>query len=343
MNTFEQFGFTDPTNNILESSVLNNPSNSIWGDVLNGLSGYAIGQFTGIVAAGEYTRRQNQNNQQVSLEVKKELFKRELLFKRKMAKDEADYILESARLGIIRQQELALKELDNIQAQDKFNDFCQEWNKHYNVQVKTILGELKRISSLNEGECLKPKLLIARTGLFADLAKKEPSLTSERDMYLFFCSEIHDRLNNDSVDLSWIDFWKGMSVSPISDTLNIHYITQGIPTIIVFPVLRNDSLSIRISVWFTGKGLTNIFLSRFIEINTSYNLKNQLVSSIAGVICYASIVFNSFFLQRGKSASETPNNILQAIDLEPNTSVAIHSQLDRINTFINENSNFFLI
>lgn len=343
MNTFEQFGFNDPTNSIIQSSVLNNPTHSVWSDVWNGLSGYAIGQFAGVVTAGEYSRKQNQKNQQSSLDTKKEIFHRDLLFKRKVAKAEAEYILESAQMGILRQQELALKELDNIQAQDKFNDFCQEWNKHYAVQVKTILGELSRIYNSNERVRLKPKLLVARTDVFSQLANNETGLASDRDVYLNFCSEINDELTNDDVDLSWDDFWKGRCVSPISDTLNIHYVAQGIPMVLVFPMVKKEMLSIDISVWFTGKGLTNIFQSRFIEIDKTQNLKNQLMSCVAGAICYVSIIFSTFFLQRGRLTKDMPDNLLQAIHLNNAASDRIHIELDRINKFMNENSNFLLI
>lgn len=342
MNTFEQFGFNDPTNSIIQSSVLNNPTHSVWSDVWNGLSGYAIGQFAGVVTAGEYSRKHNQKNQQSSLGVKKELFQRELLFKKKMAKAEADYILESAHMGIQRQQELALKELDNIQAQDKFNDFCQEWNKHYAVQVKTILGELNRICNLKERETLKPKLLIARTDIFSELAKRETNLTSDRDVYLNFCSEINDELTNDDVDLSWVDFWKGKSVSPISDTLNIHYVAQGIPMVLIFPILKNNLLSIGISVWFTGKGLSNIFQNRFIDLKV-HDLEDTLVSCIAGVIWHVKIIFNMFFLQKGILKYTVPQNLLQALNRDQRAFCEIESKIFSIYSFIKGNPHFILI
>lgn len=59
-------------------------------------------------------------------------------------------------------------------------------------------------------------------------------------------------------------------ISPISDTINLHYIMQGLPTILIFPCYKEDEIIIKVATWGFSTGKTNLCFNNLFSINKSY-------------------------------------------------------------------------
>lgn len=257
MNTFEQFGFTDPTEAIIRSSI--GQASSIADNVI---PGYFAGQMLGALIWGNYSRNTAVKQTTKSLEFRQKLLEDNIADSKERTEKEIEFMRECHKLGMQRQIEYAKDSCEHRLSEEEFRKFCEgAWLKHFRPTIGAILEEF-RYPQLDPDGVLKMKLMIARTKLSCESFGLDP-----RSAYYDFCSDFkEDYLFSLNVDGRWLRAWEQNCISPVADTMNLHYIMQGMPTVLVFPMQRGENLSVEVSTWAFKIGLSNMSINKVFHI-----------------------------------------------------------------------------
>lgn len=198
-------------------------------------------------------------------EYSKERLDEQLLFRR-----------ESYELGKQYQIQQTAMMIDSRLKQIEFNNFCQHyWPLDYDIFA--VMKEQSRI--LSSSHVVPIKVIIAKTEV-TTFDKKYPSSYGE------FCKLVKGNLNG----LYGIDIqsnpWKTSCNSNICDSMNLNYIMQGIPTLLIFPYQLGDSYGVEIATWSFNKGIRSLKHSKILTIDNfeSQTSIDKVVASVSSIV-----------------------------------------------------------
>lgn len=226
------------------------------------ISGYFAGQMAGMLLSGFRARKQGREQNEHSLSLQQEMNEMRLGFSREKGQAELDFIRECHESGMAFQRECARQSYINRQQEEEFRKFCEStWLTHYRPNIDAVLTEMQNLD-VDEKGVVKMKLMVARTPMVAMGMNRKGSYTAFCD---FFKNEyIQEYALN--VDCMWLQTWESDCMSAMADTMNLHYIMQGIPSIVLYPIQRGDSLSLETATWGYQLGLTNMAFDKTFRI-----------------------------------------------------------------------------
>lgn len=180
---------------------------------------------------------------------------------------------ELGRQFLIHQTALLNKtNLGNTQ----FQNFCSNYWP-LNFDIYTVMEEQKELSS---------KLFVPLRVLIAQTEVTAYDSRSPESSYGDFCNEVIHKLEK----LQGIEFyerpWKQASKSFICEAMNIHYIMQGVPTLLIFPYQFGDTYRVEMIMWSFNKGDRSIKQSKILTIDGfdfSQSME-QVVASVSAII-----------------------------------------------------------
>lgn len=274
MTAYEQLGFAVP-------EAVNQAANAMpaGGRVV---SGYFAGQMAGMLYSGWRARKTAKENNERSISFQEELANKRNEFAEKKQEAEIVFLRECHEKGMNIQREAALQACNNRLLEDEFRKFCDtSWNTHFRPQINAVLEEMKH-PNIDECGVPKIKLLLASTPVIVKGMDQKGS-------YAMFCDEFKEELimkNNLSIDTLWLRSWERTCVSPMGDMINLHYVMQGIPTVIIFPVQRGNYLSIETATWGYQLGQNHMLMDKTFRIPKSEVSDERIRTMMIAAACY---------------------------------------------------------
>lgn len=314
MNTFEQLGFTMPgfTNGINNTvSEMAKPEQNV--------SWYFMSQMASMVFAGWLGRKTALQQNSGSISLQEELNQKKMEFGRAKQEEDIEFLRECHVLGMQQQKELAINACKDRQTEEEFRLFCNKWQSRFRPQINAILEDLQN-QNIDENGVPMMKLLIAST--------QETNTGSGK--YQSFCetfsTEIVKRYGL-GIDTSWIRSWNKECVSSLADTMNLHYIMQGLPTVILYPMTRGDKVSIEIASWNYSLGQSNLLFDKTLQISKSELTENKLHSILAIVASYIDDVYRVMIHHSVPSSIYKIEGILNSSDDLKNIAIGKYKSL----------------
>lgn len=276
MTPFEQLGFTMPDINGINQAVNSMPPG---GRVV---SGYFAGQMAGMIYSGWRARKSARLHNEQAITFQQELTELRNECGRKKQDAEIAFLHECHEEGMKLQREAALTACRDRQMEDEFRKFCESsWNTHFRPQIGAVLEEMDQ-PSVDSNGVPKIKLLIARSPLVANGMDKKGT-------YAMFCDEFKEDMvlqYNLGIDTLWMRAWERDCVSTMADTMNLHYVMQGIPTVIIFPVQRGGYISIETATWGYQLGQNHMLMDKTFRIPKAEMTEERLRTMMIAAACY---------------------------------------------------------
>lgn len=199
-------------------------------------------------------------------EYSKEKLDEQLLFRR-----------ESYELGKQYQIHQTAMMNESRRKQIEFHNFCQHyWPLNYDIYA--VMKE--QAKSLSCCHIVPMRVLIAKTEVTTyDKKHREVS-------YGEFCELVTDNLRG----LQGIEIqtrpWKQGSKSIICESMNLNYIMQGVPTLLVFPYQLGDTYGVEIATWSFNRGIRSMNQSKILTIKgfDSQISIDKVVASISAIV-----------------------------------------------------------
>lgn len=199
-------------------------------------------------------------------EYSKERLDEQLLFRR-----------ESYELGKQYQIHQTAMMNDSRRKQIEFHNFCQYyWPLDYDIHsVMTVQS-----NTLANSHIVPMRVLIARTEV-TTYDKRHP-----QESYGRLCDLVAVNLR----ELPGVDIqarpWKQSCKSIICESMNLNYIMQGVPTLLVFPYQLGDSYGVEIATWSFNRGIRSLNHSKILTIKgfDSQMSLDKVVASISAIV-----------------------------------------------------------
>ncbi len=226
------------------------------------ISGYFAGQMAGMLLSGFRARKQGRKQNEHSISLQQEMNEMRLALAREKGLAELNFIRECHQSGMAFQRECARQSYINRQQEEEFRKFCEStWHPHFRPDIGAVLTEMQHLD-MDEKGVVKMKLMIARTPMVAIGLNRMGSYTAFCD---YFKSEYVQKYGL-NVDCLWLQTWASDCVSAMADTMNLHYIMQGIPSIVLYPIQRGSNLSLETATWGYQLGLTSMAFDKTFRI-----------------------------------------------------------------------------
>lgn len=226
------------------------------------ISGYFAGQMAGMLLSGFRARKLGREQNEHSISLQQEMNEMRLAFVREKGQAELDFIRECHESGMAFQRECARQSYINRQQEEEFRKFCEStWLPHYRPNIEAVLTEMQNLDVDKKG-VVKMKLMIARTPMVAVGMNRKGSYTAFCD---YFKNEYVQKYGL-NIDCLWLQTWESDCVSAMADTMNLHYIMQGIPSIVLYPIQRGSNLSLETATWGYQLGLTSMAFDKTFRV-----------------------------------------------------------------------------
>jgi len=290
-NIFSEMGFSDPTFETLRNSI---SGHAIKGDPS---SYYGLMMISSVFSriTGQSFNRSNQNTE---FDYRKEINDLRKEFSGKQKEFEVAFTRKFHNAALHHELDLLKIQSENMQNLEAFNAFCVTWNKIFELNINTIIGQIKN-STLDDLN--KPRLGIAHTPFVDSFFVKKES-TSYGQAYNLFCEAFcrkYGALND--INLDWITMWKSdrNCISPKSDAFILHFIMQGLPSIILFPIQKNNKFIIQMATWSLGTMKNNFYFNTMCEIPYTDEIDLDFtLDAIAIIAAFAADCYSSFYCNR---------------------------------------------
>ena len=199
-------------------------------------------------------------------EYSKERLDEQLLFRR-----------ESYELGKQYQIHQTAMMNESRRKQIEFHNFCQHyWPLNYDIYA--VMKEQSK--SLSCCHIVPMRVLIAKTEVTTyDKKHREVS-------YGELCDLVTDNLRG----LQGIEIqtrpWKQGCKSIICESMNLNYILQGVPTLLVFPYQLGNTYGVEIATWSFNRGIRSMNHSKILTIKgfDSQMSVDKVVASISAIV-----------------------------------------------------------
>lgn len=198
--------------------------------------------------------------QQLRDDFSREKLDTQILFRRESYELGKQYLIQQA----ILQEESRRKMV-------QFEDFCKLYWP-LNSDVYTVLKSRHEI--LQKSSIVPLKVLVPQTEV-SSYDIKHPI-----DSYGEFC----DRITYDFKQISGLDIqmrpWKEKSKSFICESMNLHYLMNGMPTLLVFPYQQGENFSVEVFGWTFAQGGKSMMHYKPLKIS-GFDAKSSLEQAIS--------------------------------------------------------------
>lgn len=197
----------------------------------------------------------------------KELTEDNITFRKKMQKIRDDFSAErlneqiafkkeSYELGRQFQIRMMQELNDNRQKEVEFKYLCEScWP--LTIDVRTVVNWQREI--LRNSSIVPMRVLVAKTDVNTH--------HKTNGCYENFCTEL-SRANIPGLQIEH-GCWKGKCQSPMAESLNINYIMQGIPTLIIYPYTTKGTFHLEFATWSFNRGMGAMMLNKAISFPCS--------------------------------------------------------------------------
>ena len=241
-----------------------------------GCSPFFVTSAISSLGFGEMGRRHQQELLDDNIAFKEKMQRLKNDFSEERLNVQMDFRRESYELGR-RYQVLMMQQLnDNRQKEVEFRYLCENcWP--LSIDVRTVMKWQKDI--LKQNDIIPMKVLIAKTDV--------NSYSKQNGCYENFCSQLTKvGIPNLSIEHA---AWKEKCQSPMAESLNINYIMQGIPTLIIYPYKKKGIYHLEFATWSFNKGVGAMMLDKAVRFPYSLERADapeiiQSVEVVAGVV-----------------------------------------------------------
>lgn len=215
---------------------------------------------------GEKARKRQIENAEEGIIFRERLHEIKERFEQEKMDTEIRFKRENLELGRYYQQIEAKKSFDDAQKADEFKLFVNCWPLTY--EIRTIWDQVKFFGTT-------PELLVI-------LSKSNDSDMKAGCEYSNACAYLSERTKGIQNIKVLSDPWSLSLKTPVgsmAQNMNIHYIMQGIPTMVITPKRINDNLYFDTSIWNHHRGLgsfTNLTLFAMPYDDTYEKLKPKI-------------------------------------------------------------------
>jgi len=303
MGIFEQMGFTDPKEMLLKESIKGLEHG---GDAV---SGFFLIQLVNSVISGSLNIEAANKLSQESLKYMEEKKNRQVEMTRERHQAEIDFMREYHQLCLIHQIETSRIIYENRKTLTEFEMFCNNiWKPLFRPNIDTLMKEHEIIQPNIEE--VDMKVMLARTPLiesyFSDCVNLEGN-------YNTFCKNLgYDYLRGCGLSTSWLAAWKQTCKSIGAETMNMFYVMQGLPCVLLFPYEKDDGIIIESSTWGLSVGLGNLVMERAMIIEKK-ELKQDpslLYDALLSICIYTSDCYRALLCQKEPIGIKKVNNLL---------------------------------
>lgn len=212
--------------------------------------------------------------QEIKDEFQRERLDHQLAFRRESYELSRQYMLQqSTEINENRQREI------------EFQVFLDSyWPLNYSPY--SVITEQKK---LLQRSIVPLRVIISKTEVTSfDYAKRDSS-------YGEFCQRVKRDLQKLSNIIVEIRPWKNPSLSSICEAMNINYIMQGIPTLIIFPYQIGDTFGVELSTWTFMSGNRSMLHSKVLSIE-GYKGKDSLETTYSAVRSIIGMIRDAYML-----------------------------------------------
>lgn len=226
---------------------------------------------------GEMGRKHQEELMSSNLEFKERMADIRDEYSRERLDEQLLFRRESYELGKQYQIHQTAMMNNSRQKQIEFHNFCLHyWPLNYDIYA--VMKEQSK--TLSYSHIVPMRVLIAKTEVTTyDMRHREVS-------YGGFCDLVTEYLKG----LSGIDIqarpWKQSCKSIICESMNLNYIMQGVPTLLIFPYQFGDSYGVEIATWSFSRGVRSMNHSKILTINgfDSQTSIDKVVASISAIV-----------------------------------------------------------
>ena len=225
---------------------------------------------------GELGRKNQEELMSTNLEFKERMTAIREEYSRERLDEQLLFKRESYELG--RQYQIHQTALMNEskRKQIEFHNFCQHyWPLNYG-----IYAAMEQSKAVSCSRIVPMRVLIARTEVTTyDKKHREVS-------YDELCELVTDNLKGLQGIAIQTRPWKQSCKSIICESMNLNYIMQGVPTLLVFPYQLGDSYGVEIATWSFNRGIRSLNHSKILTINgfDSQMSIDKVVASISAIV-----------------------------------------------------------
>lgn len=241
-----------------------------------GCSPFFVTSAISSLGFGEMGRQHQQELLDDSIAFKERMQQLRNDFSEERLNAQLDFRRESYELGrkhqVFMVQELNEKRKNKVE----FQYFCENcWP--LNIDVHTVMKWQKDI--LKQNGIIPMKVLIAKTDV--------NSYTKQNGCYENFCSQLAKvGIPNLSIEHA---AWRDKCQSPMGESLNINYIMQGIPTLVIYPYKTKSTYHLEFATWSFSRGIGAMMLDK--AVSFPYSLEKadapeimHSIEAVAGVV-----------------------------------------------------------
>ena len=315
---YSQMGFTDPTQFLAGMVSGEDIQKFAW----DSIPGFVYGQAASTLVWGIYSRRQARKEAEARIEHMKEMEQIQSMMSHERNQAEIDMMHDSFRQGITFQREYSKRLMDSRKLQSEFEYYCENtWAPRFKPAIVDIFNKHSD-PVLNSSGGIRINLLLSRT---KDLQSLVPSWGIDlRSNYLNFSEDFIDFIGkHEHFNTMWLRMWEKPSLGIVADSMNVFYLMQGLPTIILFLKEKENKLSVDATMWGFQVGHSNMITSNILEARFTDSHKEEIAMQL--LLAATSFLCDSFneSLQQFDSrlfpkiqSSITSNEIKDKIQLE---------------------------
>lgn len=179
---------------------------------------------------------------------------------------ERDYLRRSYAENIAFQIETNSRQFANLREQQAFKFFCERfWQSQFSMTINSLDTPRAELLEISSSSNIKLQLLVAWTPALQQAASVFG--VQMKDNYVRVCKDLQSRIKSTSAgnsvySTSFISGWLQQSRSTLSDVMNLYYVMQGIPTVVLFLNESDGRMMVDVATWSIKTGNNNFTVCR---------------------------------------------------------------------------------
>lgn len=186
---------------------------------------------------------------------------------------ELEYLRRSYSENIAFQVENSRRQFANMREQQAFKYFCERfWQNQFSMTINSL--DLLRAALLENSspDNIRLQLLVAWTPALQKAASVFGMQVKEN--YGRVCKDLRDRVKaseagNSVYSTSFIGAWLQQSRCMLGDVMNLYYVMQGIPSVVLFLNECDGRLMVDIATWSIKTGNNNFTVCRCFDCKSA--------------------------------------------------------------------------
>lgn len=218
---------------------------------------------------------------------------------------------------------------ENRQKEIEFHVFLEKyWPLNYSPY--SVITEQKK---LLQRSIVPLRVIIAQTEISA-FNRKSPEVS-----YAEFCQHLRKdltQLGNINVE---IRPWKKACLSSICEAMNVNYIMQGIPTLIIFPYQLGDTFGIEISTWAFLTGNRSMLHKKIMNIE-GYKGIDNLESTYSAIRAVIGMTRDAYMLSEYRQPVCYPQLMVSDSEMLQETREMLYSHYEDMQELVTDSGEY---